>query len=277
MDTDKILTVINQITVSKETQEIVKWKPTVNGEQDAFTNALQQNKIVRSTIEQISDVLKLVMLKVGIREKNLPAKEEKQALIDHILCNYGNHTPAEIKFAFDLALAGKLDDRNAKGEPIDLDVVCYFDNFSCIYFSKIMNAYRRWARDNYVQLKKEQPFMLTEAKELEPMEMIEWINEWKQKEDIIVDLIPLSFYDFLTTTEQIYINDEMKWDYWDKAIQAIKTELNMAIPACRTTDALKAFTEFEKMYAEKKYTPKMKDRISNKAKKFIVFDYFRKK
>lgn len=276
MDTDKILTVINQITVSKETQEIVKWKPTVSGEQDAFTNALQQNKIVRSTIEQISDVVKFVMLKVGIREKNLPAKEEKQALIDHILCNYGNHTPAEIKVAFDLALAGRLDDRNAKGEPIDLDVVCYFDNFSCIYFSKIMNAYRRWARDNYTQLKKE-PLMIAEIEEPEPIETLDMINEWQQRKEIVVDLIPLFFYDFMVTTEMIEVNDDIKWSYWDKAIQAIKTELNMAIPACRTTDALKAFTEFETMYAEKKYTPKMKDRISNKAKKLIVFDYFRKK
>lgn len=262
--------------VSKEEHQIVKWKPSVTGEHDYFTNALNENAIIKSTIEQISGVLKLAMLKVGLREKNLPAKEEKQVLIDHILSHYGNHTPAEIKLAFDLAVAGKLEDRNARGEPIDLEVNCY-ENFSCLYFSKVMNAYRRWARDTYSQLKKDEPKMLTESTELSPIEMLDWINEWKGKTDIIVDLIPLSFYKFLTETDSIEVTPQMKWDYWEKALQVVHTELHQAIPLCKTTDALKELTNFEKMKSEGLFTVKMKSRIENKAKKLILFDYFRKK
>ena len=122
MDTDKIMAVVNQITVSKENnREVVKWKPTVLGDENEFTKALQHNQIVKSTVDEITQVLKLAMLKVGIREKQLPSQEEKQVLIDHILTNYGNHTPAEIKLAFDMAISGKLEDANPKGEPIDLE------------------------------------------------------------------------------------------------------------------------------------------------------------
>lgn len=276
METDKILTVINQITVSKETQEVTTWKPTVNGEQDAFTEALKQRPLVKSTVENIKDVLKIGMLKVGLRGKNLPSDIERDILIDHLLSHYGNHTPAEIKLAFDLAVAGKLDDRNTKGEPIDLEVNCY-ENFSCLYLSKILNAYRRWARDNYTQLKKEQPLMIAEPKEIPPIEMIEWINEWSKKTDINVDLIPLCFYDFMVTTDMIEVSKQMKWDYWNKAIQAVKTELSMEIPACKTTDALKLFSEFETMEKDKMFSPKIHSRLENKSKKLIIFDYFRKK
>lgn len=267
MEMDKVIATIQDKTIVKAELLLTEWKEPASGDEKSFILAIRQTPINKSTVEDLKQVLRLAMIKVGLRAQNFPSDIEKVVLIEHIMTEYGRHTPAEVKLAFDMAIAGKLD-------LLEKEITCY-ENFSCLYLSKILNAYRRWASEAYSTLKKENTMSITQ--ELEPMEMIDWIEEWKKKPDIIVDLIPLSFYDFLTTTEQIYVNDEMKWDYWDKAIQAIKTELNMAIPACRTTDASKAFTEFESMYADKKYTAKMKDRISNKAKKLIVFDYFRKK
>ena len=86
--------------------------------------------------EDLKQALRFVMLKVGLRAANLPNDEERQILIDHISKYYGNHTPEEIKYAFDLALTDKLE-LDAK------EVTCY-ENFSCLYFSTIMNAYRKW-------------------------------------------------------------------------------------------------------------------------------------
>ena len=77
------------------------------------------------------------MLKLGIRANNIPNEDEKAVLIDHILANFGGNRVDEIKLAFDMAIAGKLGIE---------DVNCY-ENFSCAYFSKIMNAYRFWAVD----------------------------------------------------------------------------------------------------------------------------------
>ena len=86
--------------------------------------------------EDLKQALRLVMLKVGLRAANLPNDEERQVLIDHVQKYYGNHTPEEIKYAFDLAITDKLE-LDAK------EVTCY-ENFSCLYFSTIMNAYRKW-------------------------------------------------------------------------------------------------------------------------------------
>lgn len=93
--------------------------------------------------EDLKQALRLVMLKVGLRAANLPNDEERQVLIDHALKYYGNHTPEEIKYAFDLAITDKLD-LEAK------DVTCY-ENFSCLYFSTIMNAYRKWINNEFKQ------------------------------------------------------------------------------------------------------------------------------
>lgn len=127
------------------------------------------------------------------------------------------------------------------------------------------------------QEKNKSVMQIESPKEIPPMEMIEWIDEWSKKTDINVDLIPLCFYDFMVTTDMIEVSKQMKWDYWNKAIQAVKTELSMEIPACKTTDALKLFSEFETMVKDTMFSPKMQTRLENKAKKLIVFDYFRKK
>lgn len=86
------------------------------------------------------------MLKVGLRGKNFPNGVTKSLLLDHIYKNYGNHTPDEIRLAFDMAVAGKLN--------LTLDEINCYENFSCLYFSKIMNAYRIWAEQVYEQHKK---------------------------------------------------------------------------------------------------------------------------
>ena len=86
------------------------------------------------------------MVKVGLRGSNFPDGAEKALLLAHVNLNYGNHTPEEIRLAFDLALSAKLG--------LDIaDVKCY-ESFSCLYFSTIMNAYRIWS--SQVDRQKEQ-------------------------------------------------------------------------------------------------------------------------
>lgn len=87
------------------------------------------------------------MVKIGLRGDNFPTGPEKVLLLNHIYQNYGNHTPEEIRLAFDLALSAKLGLDTS-------DVKCY-ENFSCAYFSNIMNAYRAWASQVDRQKEKE--------------------------------------------------------------------------------------------------------------------------
>lgn len=107
----------------------------------------RDGKLVKNcTTDEIKQVLRLVMLKVGVRAANLPNDEEKAVLITHILENYSNHTLEEFKLAFDLAINGKLD--------LTIDEVKHYENFSCLYFSTIINAYRKWAAIQHKEAKK---------------------------------------------------------------------------------------------------------------------------
>jgi hypothetical protein len=87
------------------------------------------------------------MILVGVRGQNLPDEAEKAVLFNHIIQNYGGHTSEEIRLAFDMAVSGKL------GLPFD-EVKCY-ENFSCLYFSTIMNAYRAWAQQEFRYIEKQ--------------------------------------------------------------------------------------------------------------------------
>lgn len=112
-------------------------KPSRTGELANLEKALQTCLIADSSLQEISQVLRLVMMKMGIRAQNLPSEVETAVLFDHIKENFGGHRIAEIKLAFEMAIGGKLE---LKSE----DVKCY-ENFSCAYFSTIMNAYRQWS------------------------------------------------------------------------------------------------------------------------------------
>ncbi len=271
----QLITVIQQEMVRQEVQVPIEWKPCVTGEEEVFTKALQHNPINKSTVDELKQVLKLVMIKVGIRANNLPNDIEKEVLIEHIITNYGNHTPMEVKLAFDMAIAGKLDDLDKKGNVIDLDINCY-ENFTCLYFSKIMSSYRRWARQTHNQLKKDYPKMIAEQTILTDEEKADWICDWKSMTNVNLDLIPLMFYDFLNDKKIITLTKKQKWEYTKKATEGLKAMLMAALPLCKTTDALSEYGKFEKMEKDG-FTGEMKGRILNRAKRLIVFDYLKDK
>lgn len=105
------------------------------------------------------------MVVIGLRAQNYPGKIETQILLNFIAENYGGHTPAEIKLAFEMAITKKL----------DVEVNCY-ENFSLAYFVSIMEAYRVWARDQIKRL----PAPI-EKRELKPMEKVDINMIWALK------------------------------------------------------------------------------------------------
>jgi len=115
-------------------------KPLKIGDESRFEVALKSEKVKDGNLESLKEILRLIMLKVGVRGNNLPTDEEKAILFTHIVSEYGNHTHQEILLAFDMAITGKL----------GIDAKCY-ENFTCLYFSEIMNAYRKWASETYRQ------------------------------------------------------------------------------------------------------------------------------
>lgn len=119
-------------------------KPSPNGELVKFEQAIEDRRIgTLLDIEPLKQALRYAMVLVGIKAHNVPNDREKAVLLQFIQNNYGGHTPAEIRLAFDLAVAGELDVE---------DVKCY-ENFSPLYFASIMNAYRKWARPRYGEIR----------------------------------------------------------------------------------------------------------------------------
>lgn len=265
METDKLMAAL-QPQVKGELQQI-EWKQPVSGEEGSFIKALDKRPINKSTIEELKQVLRLVMVKVGLRANNFPTDGEKEVLLEHIITNYGNHTPEEVKLAFDMAIAGKL-------ELEDKEVTCY-ENFSCLYFSKILNAYRRWATQTHQQLKKDYPKMVEEKIILTDEDKAEWIMEWKQKEDINMELIPLIFYDFMEEKNLLRLSKIKKWEYVTKATEQIKTQLfNQTQVSKSTNEAYMAYNKFCNMEKDG-FTGEFKGRILNRAKRLVIYDYLK--
>lgn len=120
--------------------------------------------------------------------------------------------------------------------------------------------------------------LLIENKEPdEAIETIDMIEDWRKKEDLNMLLIPLFFYDFLVETEMIKITNKEKWESWAKAKESVKSELLSAIPECKTNNAINEWRSFEECENSKHWDNVMFGRISNRAKRMIVFDYLTKK
>lgn len=85
-----------------------------------------------ATEEEIRQALRYAMVKIGLRGQNFPKDIEKILLIQHVYDNFGENRIDEIKLAFDWGIEGRLDE----------DINC-FENFSCLYFTRIMRAYNR--------------------------------------------------------------------------------------------------------------------------------------
>lgn len=129
--------------------------------------------------------------KVGLRKENLPHKDEGLLLVQHLITNYGNHTIPEIDLAFDLAISGQL----------ELDKVESFENFSCLYLSKIINAYRKWASGAHSQVVHE------------PVESKVFQGEdWREHTQKLLDAFYAGTYKPRLTAESVY--DQLVEDFY---------------------------------------------------------------
>ena len=118
-----------------------EWKPYESGSVVTILKAQSKIPVRQRSEEDLKEVLRYVMLLVGLRGNNMPTDEEKYVLLNFIRSNFGNLTPEEIKLAFEYAIAGKF----------EIDVKCY-ENFSCEYFGRIAKAYIEFSR-NEVKVK----------------------------------------------------------------------------------------------------------------------------
>jgi hypothetical protein len=228
-----------------------------SGEEKQFIAALQDRKVKDAPLEQLKEVLRLIMVKVGLRAANWPNDEEKAVLLSHILTNYGGHTPKEILLAFDMAILGQL----------DADVN-HYENFSCKYFSEIMNAYRAWAKEAHRQNVKEMP-ALEMKEDLSEKTMSDWYEETAKQikaNKLPLDLVPQMLADWMIKKGTI----EDYTMYYPPAVERIKNQL---IANATDRQVRKDYNEFREMYNSGEFSGVWKEKIERLAKAMSVNDY----
>lgn len=254
-------------------------KPLRSGDEIKFFEALEDKKIIHSSLEELKNVLKWVMIKVGLRSANFPNEEEKGILIDHILKEYGGHTCQEIKTAFEMAMAGKLEDINLKNELVTVNPNCY-ENFSCLYFSSIMNPYRVWAARVYNLLPRQEFKQLVNKGDVTDEEMQEWFDDWKIKIKTIENpmLIPPSFYRWLEEKGLLILTKDQKLEYLTSHAVHVR-QFNLSESAKSEGEhgeSKKILTAFTKMREGGVFEGEEVPRLKELAKKIAVFDYLKK-
>lgn len=202
---------------------------------------------------------------VGLRTHHWPAADEKKELHGYIFLKYGRKTLSELVLAFDLAINGELELK-----PEDVKV---YDQFTISYLATIMAAYKVWLRKQTDNVKPTPSKQFDYKKHLTDEEKQQWVDEWKQKEDIDLQLVPVLFYDFLLEQSEISPDNKTKNEYLGKAVNNIRNQLQ-AETTVGGNDAYLALNTFTNMERDG-FTGQMKERIINLSKKMIVFDYLK--
>ena len=228
--------------------------------------ALKDKLITDCTEEEIKPKLLLIYSMVGLRPQHYPSLDEKKNLHDYIRLKFANKTLSELVLAFDLAINNELDLK-----PDDIKI---YDQFTIAYVAQIMAAYKTWLYKVHKdwKVKKDYPKMVEEKKYLSDEEWDEWIEEWRQKEEINIELIPVIFYDHLINKKLLVVTKQQKWDYTEKAVGFIKSYLLEEMNGKQTNDAYKAWNTFQNMEING-FSGEIKEKITNRAKKLIVYDY----
>lgn len=177
--------------------------------------------------------LRMSMLKVGVRAANLPENEEKAVLIHFLRHNFKEFNPIMINEAFDLALSGKLDLK---------EVSCY-ENFSCEYLGRILNAYKQ-----YLIMSGRLKSNLDLERQFKPMDK-NLLEAPKMTDDEIVDLsfqlwkpkqnwkfISINAYKALTRQGKIALSEPEKDHFRAAARAEIMNEENKDSDAFRGLD-----------------------------------------
>lgn len=260
--------------ISNQLQEIQKsglvnkeWRQPVISSEENLALAISSPNLLQRRLEDLKEVLRLVMVKIGLRPHNWPTDADKGVLIQHIEEHFGKHSPEEIKLAFDMAINGRI------GEGDDF-ANCY-ENFSCAFFSKIMNAYRKWAATEVKYLPKENT--------LTPVP--EGIADWTEVYDrfLSMDLealgaqpIPAEIFDWLVYIGKIKLSKEEKNEKFKEAVLIKRKWIFEEITHKSTPERQKYLKEFNRQIAEDDFMADTIAEVKKVAKKVFIHERMKK-
>ncbi len=237
------------------------------GGEISLASSLKNEKISNRPVDDLTEAIRIVMFKLGIRGNNLPNDLETSILITHIKQNHGFHTCEEIKLAFDMAMTGKLGNK-------DEDLSNCYENFSCAYFSKVMNAYKVWAQNEIKYLPKKQP-----EKTETPEGRADWsdvYDVYKNMEDLDARAIPVEIYDWLFYCGKFKLSSDEKRELLKKAIPVRREWLYADITRQSTPQKKREFDSFNSQVAHDDFMPDTIEELKKVGKKIFVKEYMQK-
>lgn len=225
---------------------------------------LTSRKIGESTAPEMAKTLVQIYILIGLRQSNYPNDVEERMICSYLLTNYGNKSLQELLLAFDLAVKDKLD--------YELKV---YDAFTIPMIVGVMNAYKKWIYNE--SLKVQKPAELPPILQVTHEEKIKECDEWEQKKDIKLSLIPLYLYDWFELTCRIRLSVEEKKVIYQKAAEYRLSQLQNETELDRTNRH--EFKSFNQLMIDGIQNIKgvEQDRLRNLAKKIAVFEYLKSK
>lgn len=199
-------------------------------EESKFLEAVQGTLIKNASIKELDELFRRIIIRVGIRARNLPSHIETAVLYEHLTGHYGGLTIQEIDLAFDMAITGKI-----------LVEVNAYENISCLYISNILSAYRIWAGQMVRQLKQDiQP----DPRQTLHLPEVAHVPQWRQviEEEYQLYLSgkqlyrtwPTEFYEQLVADN--YIDPFAYKEFMDICRVKLCSELQMSIVMTRRSE-----------------------------------------
>lgn len=231
----------------------------------SLTGLIQQSKgsklIQDSSDEEIKQALAKIFLLVGLRKQHFPNGFELDFIVSNIRKLYPHRTIFDLTNAFELGLR----------KEIDVELNCY-DQFTLIYLSNIMDAYRKYLVNAYNELPVEQPKQIeyTISKE----EKLADIEEFS-KTECAFGMIPRYIYEWIIELELMKLSEQQKTEYYRRAIQMRESELKLVAES----GYVKSYNDFMKM-KRSGFADITKEELNNiefNYKRIVVREYYRNK
>lgn len=220
--------------------------------------------ISQCNANEINQQLAKIYLLIGLRPQHFPTEFETQFLINYIKEHHGKTGIGELYYAFQLAVQDKL----------ELESVNPYDQFTILYFEKIMIAYRNWKNKKYIEESNQRTETMQLEYKMTDAEKWEEINEWKNKDEINISFIPIYLYEWLEEFGEIMLSKEEKFAIYEKAslmyLNIMKTEAEKQGKWIEYNTYLNQYTTGIKNI-KGQYVPI----IRNYAKKISVFNYLK--
>lgn len=211
--------------------------------------------------DEIKQALAKIFLLVGLRKQHFPNGFELDFIVSNIRKLYAHRTIFDLTNAFELGLR----------KEIDVELNCY-DQFTLIYLSNIMDAYRKYLVNAYNELPVEQPkqieYKMTKEEKLADIEDF-------GTTECAFSMIPGYIYDWIIDLGLVTLSEDDKTEYYRRAIQMRESELK----ANAESGDVKEYNSFMKM-KKSGFADITKAEINNiefNYKRIVVREYYRNK